>query len=269
MSKAKTLAGTVSTGGVLATPGSVPASAVTGLATVATTGSYNDLTNKPTITTTATNLAGGSAGTIPYQSASGTTQMLAVGTAGQVLQTNGAGAPSWVTAAGGSMRFISAVTTTGATEIEFLSGISSTYDTYLFEIVGLYRPGGGTTQLLSQLYSAGAYVAGSSYVTHTNITNLGSTPYVGLAYSNQANAKLTNTASIPGSSNANAYNGWVKLTGVNVGRANLRSEALSNGDNALIDSNTNIYADTIRGIKFFLAAGTMDCTIRMYGISKT
>lgn len=47
--------------------------------------------------TTATNLAGGSNGTIPYQSASGTTQMLAVGTSGQVLQTNGAGAPSWVT----------------------------------------------------------------------------------------------------------------------------------------------------------------------------
>ena len=46
---------------------------------------------------TATNLAGGSNGTIPYQSASGTTQMLAVGTSGQLLQTNGAGAPTWAT----------------------------------------------------------------------------------------------------------------------------------------------------------------------------
>ena len=96
MSKAKTLAGTVSTGGVLA-DGTVAAAEVTGLATVATSGSYNDLTDKPTITTTATNLAGGSNGTIPYQSASGTTQMLAVGTSGQVLQTNGVGAPSWTT----------------------------------------------------------------------------------------------------------------------------------------------------------------------------
>jgi len=48
------------------------------------------------------NLSGGSNGTIPYQSASGTTQMLAVGTAGQLLQTNGAGAPTWVTVASGS-----------------------------------------------------------------------------------------------------------------------------------------------------------------------
>ena len=46
---------------------------------------------------TATNLAGGSNGTIPYQSAAGTTQMLAVGSPGQLLQTNGAAAPTWVT----------------------------------------------------------------------------------------------------------------------------------------------------------------------------
>lgn len=46
-------------------------------------------------TGTATNLAGGSAGTVPYQSASGTTAMLSAGTSGQVLTSSGAGAPSW------------------------------------------------------------------------------------------------------------------------------------------------------------------------------
>lgn len=81
MSKAKTLATTVSTGGVLDNPSAIPAANISGAV-----GS-------------ATNLAGGSNGTIPYQSASGTTQMLAVGTAGQVLQTNGVGAPSWATPA--------------------------------------------------------------------------------------------------------------------------------------------------------------------------
>jgi hypothetical protein len=49
--------------------------------------------------TNATNLAGGSAGTVPYQSASGTTAMLAVGTTGQVLTSNGASAPSWASVA--------------------------------------------------------------------------------------------------------------------------------------------------------------------------
>lgn len=48
-----------------------------------------------TSATTATNLSGGSAGTIPYQSASGTTVQLAAGTSGYFLKSNGAGAPSW------------------------------------------------------------------------------------------------------------------------------------------------------------------------------
>lgn len=49
--------------------------------------------------TNANNLTGGSAGTVPYQSAAGTTAMLAAGTSGQVLRSNGAAAPSWLTLA--------------------------------------------------------------------------------------------------------------------------------------------------------------------------
>ena len=44
---------------------------------------------------TATNLAGGGAGQLPYQSGGGTTAMLAAGTSGQLLQSNGTSAPSW------------------------------------------------------------------------------------------------------------------------------------------------------------------------------
>lgn len=46
--------------------------------------------------TTATNLAGGGAGTVPYQSAAGTTVQLASGTSGQLFKSNGASAPAWV-----------------------------------------------------------------------------------------------------------------------------------------------------------------------------
>jgi len=55
-------------------------------------------TGNATTATTANNLDGGSAGTIPYQSAAGTTAMLAAGSSGQLLQSNGAAAPSWVAA---------------------------------------------------------------------------------------------------------------------------------------------------------------------------
>lgn len=50
---------------------------------------------------TATNLAGGSAGSVPYQSGASTTTFLSIGTATQVLQVNaGATAPEWVSSTG-------------------------------------------------------------------------------------------------------------------------------------------------------------------------
>ena len=45
----------------------------------------------------ATNLAGGSAGQVPYQSATDTTLFTSTGTTGQVLTSNGSSAPSWTT----------------------------------------------------------------------------------------------------------------------------------------------------------------------------
>jgi hypothetical protein len=68
---------------------------------VNTAGNQNT-TGNATTATTATNLAGGSAGTVPYQSAAGTTVQLAAGTAGRMLMSNGAAAPSWATVNGGT-----------------------------------------------------------------------------------------------------------------------------------------------------------------------
>ena len=47
--------------------------------------------------TTSTNLAGGVAGAVPWQSAAGATGFTAAGTTGQVLQSNGISVPTWVT----------------------------------------------------------------------------------------------------------------------------------------------------------------------------
>jgi hypothetical protein len=64
---------------------------------------------------TATNLAAGLGGQLPYQSAPGTTAMLANGSAGQVLQSNGTTlAPSWVAAATGDMTLAGVQSITGA-----------------------------------------------------------------------------------------------------------------------------------------------------------
>lgn len=51
----------------------------------------------PATATTATNIAGGAAGSLPYQTGAGATSFIGIGTANQVLQVNsGATAPEWV-----------------------------------------------------------------------------------------------------------------------------------------------------------------------------
>lgn len=85
-----------------------------------------------TSATTATNLAGGSAGTIPYQSAAGTTVQLAAGTSGQVLQSNGAAAPSWVapTAAANNGTLTMAVSGTGLSGSQTFTANQATNATF-------------------------------------------------------------------------------------------------------------------------------------------
>jgi hypothetical protein len=85
-----------------------------------------------TTATTATNLAGGSAGTIPYQSAAGTTAMLAIGSSGQVLQSNGAAAPSWAaaTAAANNGTLTLAVSGTGLSGSATFTANQSTSSTF-------------------------------------------------------------------------------------------------------------------------------------------
>jgi hypothetical protein len=52
-------------------------------------------TGNATTATTATNIVGGSVGSIPYQTGSGATTMLGAGASGYVLKSNGSAAPSW------------------------------------------------------------------------------------------------------------------------------------------------------------------------------
>lgn len=207
MSKARTLAGVVSTGAVLA-DGVIDAAEIgsltlpTGGDIVGTTASQT-LTNKTiafadnTLTgvqaalvsgtsiktvggqsvlgsgnvsiDTATNLAGGSNGTIPYQSASGTTQMLAAGTAGQVLQTNGAAAPTWVTPGGGSWVYLSTVTASSSATIDVESTFDSTYDAYAI-IATNVSPDNAAPSFFARLKLAGSYVTSGSYSMTSNNT---------------------------------------------------------------------------------------------------
>jgi len=96
---------------------------------------WEEAANAPGSATTATNIAGGLAGSIPYQSAVNTTALLAAGTAGQLvvsgsapaltaqgtagqkLVSAGASSPTW----GSSITASTAVASTSGTSIDFTS----------------------------------------------------------------------------------------------------------------------------------------------------
>ena len=93
----------ISTSGKVSNSATTAVSANTNNAIVARDGSGNfsastitaTLSGNATTATTATHIAGGAQGSMPYQTASGTTSLLAKGTAGQVLRMNtGATAPN-------------------------------------------------------------------------------------------------------------------------------------------------------------------------------
>jgi len=68
--------------------------------------------------TTATNLTGGVAGAVPYQSGAGATGFSAAGTSGQLLRSNGVSAPSWATVSSG-FTLGTPVATTSGTSFDF------------------------------------------------------------------------------------------------------------------------------------------------------
>ena len=74
----------------------------TGLTGTATSLSIGGNAATATSATTATNLAGGAAGSVPYQTASGTTAMLTAGTDGYVLKL-ASGLPTWAASTSGTV----------------------------------------------------------------------------------------------------------------------------------------------------------------------
>ena len=109
---------------------------------------------------TATNLAGGGAGYIPYQSGAGATSFLSAGTSGQVLTSNGTSAPTWSTptayatvtddtTSAGTRYPLFANQTTGNLTTEYTSSTKLQYvpSTGILTATGFSGSGSGLTSL--------------------------------------------------------------------------------------------------------------------------
>ena len=138
--------------------------------------------------TTATNLAGGVAGAVPWQSGAGVTGFTAAGTTGQVLTSNGTSVPTWTNASGGvsitddtttiSARYpLFAAVTSGSISTEYVSSTKLQYlpSTGVLTATGFAGAGTGLTGTASSLSIGGNAATATSATTATNIaggTNL-------------------------------------------------------------------------------------------------
>lgn len=131
----------------------------TGLTGTASSLSIGGNAATATSATTATNLAGGAAGSLPYQASSGSTTLLAAGSNGQIL-TLASGVPSWAAAPVTGIA-ITDDTTTNATR--YLTFTSATTGTITGEDVSStklqYNPSTGTTS--STNFTASGTVTGA------------------------------------------------------------------------------------------------------------
>ena len=136
--------------------------------------------------TNATYLAGGVAGAVVWQSATGVTGFTAAGTTGQFLQSNGTGTPTWATpvsyatvtddtTTAGTRYPLFANQTSGSLSTEYTSSTKLQYNpsTGIFTSTGFSGSGASLTALNATNISSGTI--GSSYVSgsYTGITGVG------------------------------------------------------------------------------------------------
>jgi hypothetical protein len=143
----------------------------------------------------ATNLAGGSAGQVPYQSAADTTGFTSTGTSGQVLTSQGTSAPTWTTITASIA--VTDDTTTNATRYPLFADVTSgtLSTTYVSSTKYQFNPstgvltatsfsgaGTGLTGTAGSLSIGGNAATATSATSATTATNLaggatGSLPY--------------------------------------------------------------------------------------------
>ena len=135
--------------------------------------------------TTSTNLAGGVAGSIPWQSAPSTTGFTAAGTTGQVLTSAGTGTPTWSTptayatvtddtTTNGTRYPLFANQTSGNLSTEYTSSTKLQYNpsTGVFTSTSFSGAGTGLTGTASSLSIGGNAATATSATSATTSTNL-------------------------------------------------------------------------------------------------
>jgi hypothetical protein len=125
-------------------------------------------------TTTATNLAGGSANTIPIQSGVGTTSFLSAGTSGYILTSGGSGsAPIWSNSfSGNAATATSAITASTATTATTASGLTGTPNITVGTVTSGTQAVTGATGTLATVVASGVSVTSTLTPGSISVTSV-------------------------------------------------------------------------------------------------
>jgi hypothetical protein len=184
--------------------------------------SYAATAGSATTAGTATNLAGGAAGSLPYQTGSGATTFLGLGTSTFIL-TAGASAPTWTNPSSITVGTATNATSAGkATNLAGGAAASMPYQTAADTTAFLASAAGDAGKVLqSNGTSAPSWVTPVAYATVTDDTTTNATYYPLLA--NQTAGNLTTTYSSSTKLQFNPSTGLMTATGFSGSGANLTS----------------------------------------------
>ena len=184
--------------------------------------SYAATAGSATTAGTATNLAGGAAGSLPYQTGSGATTFLGLGTSTFIL-TAGASAPTWTNPSSITVGTATSATSAGkATNLAGGAAASIPYQTALDTTAFLASAAGDAGKVLqSNGTSAPSWVTPVAYATVTDDTTTNSTRYP--LFANQTAGNLSTVFASSTKYQFNPSTGILTATGFSGSGANLTS----------------------------------------------
>jgi hypothetical protein len=114
----------------------------------------------------------------------------AAGTSGQLLQSNGASAPTWVSASSGALTLLSTVTASTSASVDIETTFSSTYDAYLIVGTGITQT--STESLNARMKIGGAYISTTTYKYHNHAMKSSSATYEAIASASDSKIIVSN-----------------------------------------------------------------------------
>jgi hypothetical protein len=223
---------------------------------------------------TATNLAGGVAGAVPYQSGAGATGFSAAGTSGQLLQSNGVSAPTWITPSAGALVYLSTVTASASATVDIETTFNSTYDRYVIEAVGVTVSSSTDITFLARMKIGGSYLSTSTYSGHVSDCSSAAGTYSATQAVDEGGLPILGNMSNGGVAGKSANFSFAVSTPAST---TLMKTAYWHGQAFKTDNTSrtvngagfNSGTAALTGIRFYASTGTISGTFRLYGIANS